>query len=80
MPPRSSSSLQLISPIADCPPTLQMEVMFTEALTSQTKEANLNMMVILPQIVIMETHVIIKSPINSMVSAGIHQNTKYMIN
>jgi hypothetical protein len=54
--------------------------MFTEALTSQTKEATLNMIVILPQIVKMETHVIIKSPINSMVSAGIHQNAKYMIN
>ena len=80
MPPRSSSSLQPISPIADCPPTLQIGVMFTEALTSQTKEATLNIMVILPQIIIMETHVIIKSPINSMVNPCIHQNAKYVIN
>jgi hypothetical protein len=59
-----------------------MEVMFTGVLTNQQKEATLNMMVRLPHLIIMVmvTHVTIRSTINLMVNAGIHQNAKYVIN
>jgi len=38
------------------------------------------MMVLLPHLVIMVTHVTIRSTTNLMVNAGIHQNVKYVIN
>jgi hypothetical protein len=82
MLPRSSSLLQPISPIIARPLGLQMEVMFTEVLKNQQKEATLNMMVRLPHLVIMVmvTYVTIRSTTNLMVNVGIHQNAKYMIN
>jgi hypothetical protein len=49
-----------------------MGVIFTGVLTNQPKEANLNMMVLLPRLVIMVTPVTIRSTTNLMVNVGIH--------